>query len=256
MIEAHTLRKTTMEYPKDAMKTERANESEFSLFGENPRDESPESLLRDSKTKMSFRKIGASNHAEGPRGEYDYYATEPNAVDELLKKEKFNRLVWEPACGQCHLVERLEEFGFDVRASDLMVRPCQHEIERLDFMTYFGKWEGDIITNPPFNIAEEFILHSLDCVNDGAKVAMFLRVLFVEGLGRYERLFKPFPPKKIYICSKRMNCAKNGDFETYSKNNFSAYAWFVWQKGYDGLPSIDWINVGECPKAEEPLLFR
>lgn len=84
---------------------------------------------------------------------------------------------------------------------------------------------------------------------------MFLKILFLEGLNRYKNLFEPFPPKKVYVCSKRMNCAKNGDFEKYSKGSFSAYAWFVWEKGYKGLPSIDWINVGEEKKGEQLTLF-
>ena len=212
-------------------------EAEFPMFGACASSEPPSGAMTSFR-HIAFRQIGASNHAAEARGLYDYYATEPSAIDELLGKEDFNHSVWEPACGQCHLVKRLEEFGHDVRASDLVVRPCDHAIEGLDFMSCYDKWGGDIITNPPYNIAEDFIMHSLDLVKDGAKVAMFLKVLFLEGSCMYERMFKPFPPKKVYVCSKRMNCTKNGDFEKYSKNNFAAYAWFVWEKGYRGcLPS-------------------
>ena len=203
------------------------------------------------KAKLAFRRLGASNHADDARQMGDYYATEPSAIDELLKKESFNRSIWEPACGQRSLSRRLEEFGYEVRDSDIVARPCDKPIEVLDFMQCLEPWEGDIITNPPYGIALEFIQHALGLVKDGAKVAMFLRLLFLEGKQKYDGLFLPNPPKAVYVCSKRMNCVKNGDFEKYGNTNFTAYAWFVWQKGYKGKPMLDWINVGkETPKEE------
>ena len=33
----------------------------------------------------------------------------------------------------------------------------------------------------------------------------------------------------------------NGEFEKYPSGAI-AYAWFVWEKGYKGKPTIDWIN--------------
>ena len=49
------------------------------------------------------------------------------------------------------------------------------------------------------------------------------------------------PPYRIYIFSSRVNCAMNGDFETYKVNSAVAYAWFIWKKGYKGRPEIFWI---------------
>lgn len=40
---------------------------------------------------------GASNHSERERSELDYYATDPQAVKMLLKKESFDSIVWECA---------------------------------------------------------------------------------------------------------------------------------------------------------------
>lgn len=112
---------------------------------------------------------------------------------------------------------------------------------------------GDIITNPPYGIALEFIQHALGLVKDGAKVAMFMRLLFLEGKQKYDMLFKPNPPKSVYVCSKRALCAKNGDFGKYESGSFTAYAWFVWQKGYKGKPMLDWINVGKDMPQQQAL---
>ena len=191
-----------------------------------------------------FKSLGASNHTENEREKNDYYATDPLAIDELLKKETLNHNVWECACGGLHLSNRLKELGYNVRTSDLVKRAEDDNIEVLDFLSYQEKYDGDIVTNPPYILAKEFVLKALDIVNEGNKVVMFLKLLFLESQNRYEELFKLYPPKKIYIFSKRVRCQINGDF---SKNDSSAicYAWYVWEKGYKGLPEIDWINTGK-----------
>lgn len=96
-------------------------------------------------------------------------------------------------------------------------------------------FDGDIITNPPYKYATEFVRKGLERVEEGHKVAMFLKVLFLEGKSRRE-LFKQYPPCRIYVCSGRIDCAKNGDFKALKENGGGAlaYAWFIWRKGYKG----------------------
>lgn len=97
----------------------------------------------------------------------------------------------------------------------------------------------DIITNPPYALAKEFVEHALDISMDSVKVAMFLKIQFLESKKRYE-LFKKYPPKKIYVFVNRVNCGKNGIFG--KESSAVCYAWFVWEKGYKGLPQVDWIS--------------
>lgn len=72
---------------------------------------------------------------------------------------------------------------------------------------------------------------------------MFLKLLFLEGKAR-RNLFEKYPPCTVYVCSGRIDCAKNGDFDRMRENGGGAlaYAWFVWQKGYKGNTIIKWIN--------------
>ena len=99
---------------------------------------------------------------------------------------------------------------------------------------------GDIITNPPYKYATEFVRKALEIIPNGNKVAMFLKIQFLEGKER-RKLFEEYPPKIVYVSSSRLNCAKNGDFITYPKSAM-AYAWYVWEKGYQGNTIIKWIN--------------
>ena len=182
------------------------------------------------------------NSSVEPREINDFYATPPEATQALLNREKFSELVWEPACGKCHISNVLNRNGYTVLSSDLVDRGCNAEI--LDFLEHkYGKRNIDIITNPPFKYATKFLVKSLNSIYDGNKIALLLRIQFLEGIKRYD-LFKKYSPKKIYVFSNRIQIAKSGDFDKYKKKTSPlCYAWFVWEKGYTGNPEINWINT-------------
>ena len=91
--------------------------------------------------------------------------------------------------------------------------------------------------------AQEFIEKALQIIPNGMKVAMFLKLQFMEGKGR-KNLFTKFPPKVIYVSSSRLLCAKNAEFEKMIAGGGSAvaYAWYVWQKGFNGTTELKWFN--------------
>lgn len=194
----------------------------------------------DTISMAEMAKIAASNHSEGERADKDYYCTPPNAVEELLKRESFNPYILEPAVGGGHIADLFKSHGYKVQGMDIVDRGYEGTIIK-DFLTSTKddlKFSPDIITNPPYSKAAEFVKHALDISMNGAKVAMFLKIQFLESKKRYE-LFKKYPPKKIYVFVNRVNCGKNGVFGIES--SAVCYAWFIWEKGYNGLPEIDWI---------------
>ena len=125
-----------------------------------------------------FKTLGASYHTKEERQSDDYYATDPKAAECLLKLENFNHTIWECACGEGHLSKVFEQAGYKVYSTDIANRGYG---EQLDFLKTIGKFNIDIITNPPYKYAYEFVEHALDIVNDGCKVAMFLKLQFLEG---------------------------------------------------------------------------
>ena len=142
-----------------------------------------------------------------------------------MEKERFSPQVWECACGGGHLSKVLERHGYNVWSTDLVDR-------------------GDIITNPPYKLATEFVRHALETVTDGHRVAMFLRLQFLEGVARYE-LFQKYPPKAVYVATKRINCRKNGDFQKWNHDTAGAlaHAWFIWEKDFHGEPVLRWFHT-------------
>lgn len=170
--------------------------------------------------------------------ENDYYATDPKAVELLLEQEKFGHEVWEPACGEGHISKVLKEHGYRVFSSDLIDRG--YGDGEINFLKYQPPklLDCDIVTNPPYKFAKEFVEKALDAVKPGRKVAMFLKLTFLEGQGRRD-LFQQNPPQVVYVSSSRLKCGKNGDF---SGSAMVAYAWFVWEKGHHAPTIIRWIN--------------
>lgn len=197
----------------------------------------------ENKSAM-WKIIGASNHTDKERQADDYYATEPIAIDKLLTVEKLNERVWEPACGGGHLARRLQEKGYRVRSTDIVDRGYCDEI--VDFLRDSHNTTDltyDILTNPPYKYAMEFVLRALELLQAGCKCYMFLKLTFLESEKRFKELFAKQPPKAIYVFSKRVLCAKNGEFERMREGGGSAvaYAWFVWEKGYIGKTEVSWI---------------
>lgn len=190
----------------------------------------------DKENPLSINTIGATNLSKGEREPNDYYATDPRAVKMLLELETFAPKVWECACGQGHIAKVLQENGHEVLATDLINRGFG-EVE--DFLQSDRKFNGDIVTNPPYKYAIEFCTKALDSIPTGNKVAMFLRLQFLEGKSR-RKFFEENPPKTVYVSSSRLRCGKNGVFP--KDGNAVAYAWFVWEKGFKGKPQIEWFN--------------
>ena len=189
-----------------------------------------------------FKTLGASNHTDKEREEHDFYATSPIAIDKLYKTVELNcKNIWECACGEGHLAKKLVEYGYNVKATDLINRGYGEG--GVDFLACKDKFNGDILTNPPYKYAAEFTLKALDLVPEGNKVFMFLKLTFLEGKKRYDELFSKYPPKKIYVFSQRVLCAKNADFDGMKTGGGSAvaYAWYVWEKGYTGDTVVKWI---------------
>lgn len=204
--------------------------------------------------KSIYTTLGASNHVEEEREENDFYATHPIATEMLCELEIFSKDILEPCCGGGHISKVLEEMGYNVESMDLIDRG--YGKGGINFLEYNEVVDKDIVTNPPYSLAKEFVEHAMEIITDGHKVAMFLKLTFLESSGRKE-MFKKYPPKKIWVSSSRIPCGKNGDF--YQRNSDGTikydrdgnpkevssavcYAWFVWEKGYNGPITVDLFN--------------
>lgn len=196
-------------------------------------------------THKIFVTTGASNHTETVRASYDLYTTDPKALERFLDVYTLNKNVWEVACGLGHLSEVLKQRDYKVYSTDIKNYGYAGQNRTLNFLSnevlpqpQEGLLECDILTNPPYTRALEFVKQALNIIEDGYNVVMFLRLQFLEGQAR-KAFFEKNPPKEIYVFSKRMNCIN--PFGVNQKSSAICYAWFVWQKGFTGDPIIKWL---------------
>lgn len=194
--------------------------------------------------KSTFVTLGASNHSDGEREENDFYSTDPHSLEiflEALERDgfKLHNRIWECACGEGHLSKVLEDKGYDVVSSDLIDRG--YGKVNYDFLKSTQCFYpcADILTNPPYKYAKEFVEHALDILDNGYYCVMFLKIQFLEGKER-RKLFDKYPPKYIYVNSTRQTCYINGDMSK-KMSSASCYCWFIWEKGFKGEPVIRWI---------------
>ncbi len=142
----------------------------------------------------------------------------------------------EPACGAGHMAKVLKEYFGEVRYSD--ANEYGYGPVR-DYLTspYEPKSVDWVITNPPFRLAEEFVINALETAKCG--VAMLVRSVFLESVGRYNRLFHQNPPAKFAQFVERVPMVR-GRLDAKA-STATGYAWLVWEHGSNEHARVIWI---------------
>jgi hypothetical protein len=141
------------------------------------------------RDKWADRTVGSRHNARKSYTRYeeraaslDGFQTPEIAVTTLVEREGFYDKVWEPANGLGDITKALGLYDFDVYTSDIWRwhRSTQTRRSFLEF-TRMPPGVKDIITNPPFKLANEFVLHGLKLLPKGGKIALLLRTQYMEG---------------------------------------------------------------------------
>ena len=193
---------------------------------------------------LSGGKLAGGNPSRG-RALQDYYATHPDSTRALLEVEEIIYPVWEPACGEGHISRLLT--GNPIISTDLIERGYGKKFDFLNdgIITLDNKTGIEtIITNPPFSLFQEFAEKALKVANK--KVIMFGKLQALEGQKR-ATFMQNSPLKTVYVFKSRQQPLRNGsdiDELTGKKMNSStmAFAWFIWEIGYEGEPIIKWLS--------------
>ncbi|MCO5083376.1 MAG: SAM-dependent DNA methyltransferase [Rhizobiaceae bacterium] len=165
----------------------------------------------------------------------DFFPTPPWAVRALVEEVLRRHLVqdsgmtcWEPACGAGHAAIPLQRYFRSVHATDVADWGFGDR-RNLDFTfcsAADAPWPVDwVITNPPFNIAEQFFDRAYSIARVG--VALLVRLQWLESEGRYNRIFGTnLAPHFVCPFADRVPMIEGAwDPEASSA---TAYAWFVW----------------------------
>lgn len=151
----------------------------------------------------------------------------------------------EPAANRGHMVKPLREYFERVEASDIFDYGAG--FPQADYL--FGTAPHPVnwtITNPPFRLAEQFIERGLDTSREG--VAVIVRSAFLEGVGRYLRLFGVVPPSHVLQFTERVVMHKGK--LTATGSTATAYCWLVWAVR-DGREPTRFEWIAPCRKRLE-----
>lgn len=162
----------------------------------------------------------------------DFYQTPTWVTQKILEREPLNGTTLEPCCGAWAISKLIPWIvSQDIRTDDGVFGD-----KWVDFFQETKHYDN-IITNPPYFCAKDFILKAIE-LSDG-KVIMLLKLSFLESADRYE-FFRNTPLKTVYVFCKRVNMYP--EWIEVPKNSWTiAYAWYVWEKWYTGKPIIEWI---------------
>lgn len=179
------------------------------------------------------------------RNKNDYYQTPYSMTRQLLEVENFEGKILEPCCGAGAIVKVLRDYDKSVDYCDL-----NNEFSLTGIFKNFKDFINDdfdrydnVITNPPYSLAKEFILKAKQITNN--KIAMLLPLNYLHGVTRYNEIYldRKFPLKAVYIfCRYGMLEETIRDDGTY-RTGMMVYAWYIWDKSYKlGEPIIRWLN--------------
>lgn len=191
-----------------------------------------------------YRILGSSNHSESERVKDDFYATPKIAVDKLfleLEKLKINlpKIIIEPSVGTGSIAIPFCEKGYSIIGFDIIDRGFPNT-NIFDWLTV-SRPEIDnlaIVANFPYNKIQEHTEHSLSVLKDGEYLIELAKIQFLEGKARRE-MFNKNPPKYVLVFSERIKCLANG--ENTGGSSAICFCWYIFQKGFKGMPQVDWL---------------
>jgi hypothetical protein len=195
-----------------------------------------------------------------PHDSLDDFPTPPWATRALcryLREKQGHDLakydVREPAANRGHMVDPLAEYFGKVIPSDIHDYGMGYPVQ--DFLFSGEEAVSDwVVTNPPFQLAAQFVQHGMDFTNAG--VAMFVRTSFVESRARYKKLFHARPPSLILQFVDRVvihkGLLRNPEVEYWDQgmnegqggwrrpSSATSYCWIVWEHDHTGT-AFDWL---------------
>ena len=178
-------------------------------------------------------------HPDSVRGN-DLYETPEVATLSLLAIEPLPPNILEPACGRGAISRVLRSAGHTVIENDIVdYRLGQDSVQ--DFLNFKPTPSTEIdaiVTNPPYRLAQQFVRHALTLC---PRVFMLLRLTFYESERRRDVL-DGAGLIRVHVFRNRLPMMHRDGWTGNRVSNPTAFAWFVWERGYSGNAEFDRIS--------------
>jgi hypothetical protein len=180
-------------------------------------------------------------HSGYPREAGDLYAEPGWAVDSMLDAVRFVGPIYDPCCGTSTIVSRCRARGLVATGSDIQDLGGN----RVRDVFTIQRRLANVVSNPPFILAERILRHLLPLVS--RQLVLFLRLSFIEAECR-DDLFTQYPPSVILAHKKRVSCPPavldgprdrwGGIVQPANSGGKMPYAWWIWRAGHVGPTEI------------------
>lgn len=189
--------------------------------------------------------MSSTNRGTGRR-EHDFYATPEWCTKALFEHmDEFSRRpVLDPCAGDGAILKVAQGFGLETHGIEIRDVPAppgvlswnvSDAIEHARKVPNAAHWASmiNLVTNPPYSLAQEFIEAWRDRV---ALSAWLLRLNFLGSQKRAE-WFRQRPPSRVLILPRRPSF-------TGGATDSCEYAWMVWgSAAYTDGTKLEWIEV-------------
>jgi methylase of polypeptide subunit release factors len=160
--------------------------------------------------------------------ENDFVKTPVPVIEALLKYEKFDGVILEPCCGDGAISKVLKSNGYKVISTDKFSYGYGEIKDLFDIKENVGQFDS-IITNPPFTQQQTVKKHLLSITKK--KLAL---LWFVKNLGNEIEAKTSKNLKIVYVFNQKI---------PWVELKFGwLFAWYVWEKGYEGNVIIKRID--------------
>lgn len=170
------------------------------------------------------------------RARHDWYQDQPESTEALLRVERFAGMSWDPACGIGTIPKVLAGHGLVCLRSDIVDRGADAIVA--DFLTADWQPVDNIISNPPYGVAQAFAERALTLARH--KVAFLLPLTFLEGMKRAQWLAAS-PLARVHVFSWRISMPPGELLQSgavKAEGGKKAFAWFVFEHGWAGPAQV------------------
>ena len=185
--------------------------------------------------------VGRKRNIDNDFYETPKWATE-KAVEAMLIDGVINKYdeTYDPCCGTGAITDVLRVYGFEnIKASDIQTDKYIKGKKGVDVYDLDDNMTDVVFTNPPYGLmTKDNMLHEFLRISRN-KVILLLNIFYLSSKNRKEMLMNS-GLKYVYVHSDRVTMHPYG--QPKPKNGGTKmYAWFVWDKGYNGEPIIRWL---------------
>lgn len=196
---------------------------------------------------MTAIETRAKNAKIWARDADDFYCEPEWCSTALFATEQFDGDIVDPACGLGRIVSSARAFGYDALGSDKVVRSDLCQV-CLDFLVEREFACANIVTDPPFSVADKFVARALSVAT--GKVVMLLPATWHFGAKRAAWL-KTTPLRRIYALNPRPSMPPGAVILAGEKpgGGIKDFSWYVWLRGYDGPVEMRWLHRNDAEVA-------